>query len=71
MAEAEKLRRGVLASYSTADAVKKYTQRVAEGLRKYEKAATTGSSQSRVKPWSSDAERDARRSLLRRPKKLK
>ena len=39
MVEAKELRRGVLASYSTADAVEKYTQRVAEGLRKYEKAA--------------------------------
>ncbi len=39
MAEAEKLRRGVLASYSTADAVEKYTQRASEGLRNYEKVA--------------------------------
>ncbi len=38
MVEADELRRGVLAGYSTADAVEKYTQRVAEGLRKYEKA---------------------------------
>ncbi len=39
MAEAEKLRRGVLTSYSTADAVEKYTQRASEGLRNYEKVA--------------------------------
>ncbi len=37
--EAKELQRGVLENYSTADAVEKYTQRVAEGLRKYEKAA--------------------------------
>lgn len=38
--EAKELQRGVLASYSTADVVEKYTQRIAEGLRKYEKAAS-------------------------------